>query len=101
MRIRKYLRNIGEMRTAKYAKYAKKIRDAENADGFDLGVNMGRVAGARIKEHLNWHNVPHWSGDTNSLVVFADLKVIPDRLEKVYDRLKAEIFGTNVNYVIL
>ena len=57
-------------------------------DGFNLGWNLGRVAGAGIVDHVHLHVVPRWSGDTNFMPVLADLKVIPEHLRETRDRLR-------------
>lgn len=67
------------------------IKKAMNPDGFNLGVNLGRVAGAGIDSHVHLHIVPRWNGDTNFMPVIADTKVIPESLEEAYDELKRAI----------
>jgi len=67
------------------------IKRAMNPDGFNLGVNLGRVAGAGIDSHVHLHIVPRWNGDTNFMPVIADTKVIPESLEEAYDELKKAI----------
>lgn len=67
------------------------LRQTFRPDGFNLGVNMGRVAGAGIADHLHWHIVPRWNGDTNFMPVLADVRVIPESLAQVHARLKAAL----------
>jgi ATP adenylyltransferase len=67
------------------------LRAAFKPDGFNLGVNMGRVAGAGIADHLHWHIVPRWNGDTNFMPVMADVRVIPESLSEVHRRLRAAL----------
>ena len=64
------------------------LKQAMNPDGFNVGLNLGKVAGAGVEEHLHFHIVPRWFGDTNALTVFADVRVIPEHLKATYEKLK-------------
>jgi ATP adenylyltransferase len=64
------------------------LKKVMNPDGFNVGLNLGKVAGAGVEEHLHFHIVPRWFGDTNALTVFADIRVIPEHLLDTYNNLK-------------
>ena len=64
------------------------LRSAMAPEGFNIGVNMGRVAGAGIEDHVHIHAVPRWAGDTNFMPVVGDMRVVPQTWLQTYDQLK-------------
>ena len=69
----------------------KAIKNRMNPQGFNIGINLGTVAGAGIVDHVHVHIVPRWNGDTNFMPVISEVKVIPQALQETYTELKKSI----------
>lgn len=69
----------------------KAIDEEYKPDGYNIGINVGRVAGAGIEAHIHIHIVPRWLGDTNFMPILAETKVIPEDLRTTLARLKSRL----------
>ena len=69
----------------------KALKGVYKPDGFNIGINLGRVAGAGVENRVHTHIVPRWSGDTNFTTVVSDIRVIPQALSSTYSELKGKI----------
>ncbi len=65
------------------------IRDAYRCDGVNLGMNLGRAAGAGVPDHLHVHAVPRWAGDSNFMTATAGTRVMPESLDTTWSKLRA------------
>jgi ATP adenylyltransferase len=72
-------------------KSARAIEEAYKPEGFNIGMNLGRVAGAGVEGHIHTHIVPRWNGDTNFMPVLSDTRVLPEALASTYAQLKEKI----------
>ena len=66
------------------------LRQEMNPEGFNVGMNLGKVAGAGMADHVHTHVVPRWQGDTNFMPVLADVKVLPEALAETYEKLRGK-----------
>jgi len=63
------------------------LKQVLNPDGFNMGLNFGKVAGAGMETHMHIHIVPRWTGDTDSMPIIAETRVMPEHLRKTYNKL--------------
>lgn len=68
----------------------KILREALNPSGLNLGMNIGKVAGAGIEDHIHTHIVPRWQGDVNFMPVIGDTRVVSEALAETYEKLKGK-----------
>jgi len=84
---------LAEM-TAFAGRAIRAMREESGPHGFNLGMNLGQVAGAGIADHLHLHLVPRWGGDTNFMPVVGRTKVLPELLDETYRRLRPHFTAT-------
>ena len=92
---RRHVGSLEALTRAQHAELADTLRFAADAvrrefrpEGMNLGMNVDAAAGAGIADHLHWHIVPRWTGDTNFMPVVGSVKVLPEHLFDTYDRLR-------------
>ena len=65
------------------------LEETLQPQGYNVGTNLGRCAGAGVPGHVHTHVVPRWSGDTNYMAVIGDIRIVPQSLDLLYERLTA------------
>ena len=91
----KHVSSLGKLTPKEHLEIQRAIQQSLEAlkstvspHGFNIGMNLGRVGGAGIDDHVHYHVVPRWSGDTNFMPVLADVKLISEDLKKTWRRLR-------------
>ena len=90
----KHVRDLEGLNEGEMLSLLKMVRSASailklhmNPKGFNIGMNIGKVAGAGVEAHMHFHIVPRWNGDTNYMTVLADVRVIPEHIRETYRKL--------------
>lgn len=101
----KHLADLSELSESQKSEFLTHIEKAQKIlkytlkpDGYNIGLNIGRSAGAGVENHLHFHIVPRWNGDTNFMPVIAEVKVISDEINKQYTKLKQAISDLNITF---
>jgi len=82
------LGDLERLELLELAEHAQKLlREAVKAQGFNIGLNLGKCAGAGVADHLHLHIVPRWDGDNNFMPVLSDTRVLPEALDACYRKL--------------
>jgi ATP adenylyltransferase len=92
---RRHTKDLFALDEARYGELMEVVRSSAailsrmfRPQGMNIGINVGRAAGAGIAAHLHWHLVPRWTGDTNFMPMIGEVVVMSEHLEAVYDRLR-------------
>jgi ATP adenylyltransferase len=98
--VNRHVGTLAEAATAELADMMRLVRRAVEAltaeyraEGFNVGMNQGRAAGAGIEDHLHIHVVPRWNGDSNFVTVLGDTRVLPESLDTTWERLRGHLGG--------
>jgi len=91
---RRHVGRLGELCEAEFLALMRMVKKAASAleaayhpQGMNIGINLGKAAGAGVEDHLHWHLLPRWLADTNFMPLVAETKVIPEHLLSTFDRL--------------
>jgi len=98
--VNRHLGKLGDAQTAELTDMMRLVQRAVEAltaeyraEGFNVGMNQGRAAGAGIEDHLHIHVVPRWNGDSNFVSVLGDTRVLPETLDTTWERLRGRLHG--------
>jgi ATP adenylyltransferase len=98
--VNRHVGTLGDARTVELADMMRLVQRATDAltaeyrvEGFNVGMNQGRAAGAGIEDHLHMHVVPRWNGDANFISVLGETRVLPETLDATWDRLRRRLGG--------